>query len=767
MSLTGSNALVWISQQGGFFTLCATNTKKPIDKAWTKTPHPLAEALDFHLRQGNIGLLTGSVSNHLRIIDIDVNFETQLEKLGIFGQTTLIRRERSPDRGKLLYRCETDLPSRAFILPGNMKPQVEYLGDDRHAMIPPSKFEGESYVFEQTDYGILTITEVDLQSIWHILTGTLLQPRQVRSVDQIRDEMTDEDRHNESLLDIVKNHWKTAFQVFEHFGWTTDARRESDRSQWRLPGHGGLIISDPEGPIPWKWYCHAQSIGGDQIDAWLFCQSQEALDRSDRTTFVRVLKEMCVAAGIPEDQIPTVSINRIKQETFPYTDLGNALRLASLYKDQIRFSQVYGKWVVWNGRVWAIDQPGGLHDFRVGLLTDLRNEALSLKDRGLQGDAIRWVITSQSSGHLGSCLKLASEIPDLFLPGEQMDQHPMILNCNNGMIDLRTGQLLPHDPSYFCTKITPIDYDPLATCPKWMKFLCEIQSEREDMVQFLQRWVGYSLTGLTNEQALCFCHGGGANGKSTFLSIIFELLGEYGTKSPTEMIMYRSNGKDATNDVAALKGSRFVLTAELEGDRRLAEGLVKDLTGGDILTARFLYQEFFRFTPTHKLWIYGNSKPIIRGLDDGIWRRIHLIPFERIFEGSNKNPFLLDELREELPGILAWAVRGCLDWLQGGLRPPDIARKATNEYRSEMNVIRDFIDRACLVEGECLLKDLFEYYVSWCRQQTFRHLGKKDFARELEKQGFEKTSNSSNQTTIIGLAPLPSSGGSGITIKRV
>jgi P4 family phage/plasmid primase-like protien len=738
-----TNALVWMSQQGGMFSLPAKGTKKPIDKGWQKTPHPLSEALDHVLKGGNVGLLTGDLSGGIIAIDIDVDFEEQISKLDMMSMTTKIFRRNSPDRGKLLFRIDSPPRSRAFVVPGEMKPRVEILSNDRHALIPPSVFEDNDYYYDGVEYGILPITHVELQSIWYTLTNTLLrsdEPSRGVPDDSPTDDGTSS---SNSLVERVKEFWKTSFQVFEHFGMTNDARKESNESQWRIPGHGGLIIADPEGPVPWKWYCHSQGIGGDQISAWLFCQSGEKLDPDDPTTFQRILNEMAAIAGIDTSEF-TVTIRSVKSQSIPYTDLGNALRIEKLFGNEIRFSQISGKWLVWTGKVWATDLPGGLHDFRVKLIEEMKKEALAIKDKGLRAEAIKWVITSQGSSRLDAAFNLASEIPSLFLPSNRTDQNLTIINCRNGMINLLTGELLPHDKEEYCTKMIDLDYDPDAKCPRWDQFMSEIQPGHPEMSVFLQRWVGYSLTGDTSEQAICFLHGSGANGKSTFLNILFELLGDYAVRCPTEMIMYKYFGQTTTNDIARLKGVRLAMTSELEEGRRLSEGVIKDLTGSDVITARYLYQEFFDFSPTHKLWIYGNSKPVIRGVDAGIWRRIHLVPFEASFMGELRDPQLPQKLRNELPGILAWAVRGCLEWREHRLSLPDVATKAVNEYRSEMDIIRDFIDDCMIVSEEAkpiLLKVIYSAYKDWYHREKLpgAPMGKTLFFRHLEERhGFQR-----------------------------
>ena len=275
---------------------------------------------------------------------------------------------------------------------------------------------------------------------------------------------------------------------------------------------------------------------------------------------------------------------------------------------------------------------------------------------------------------------------------QELDTNSWLLNCLNGTLDLLTGELLPHQRDNLITKVAPVEYDPVAKCPVWDRFLSRIMGEDEDLIGFLQQMVGYSLTGDVSEQILFIGYGEGANGKSTFLNTLLGLLGDYAMKATSDLLM-RHQGHPT--EKADLFGKRFVATIETEDGRRLSEVFVKEATGGDPIRARRLHENFWQFNPTHTLFLATNHRPIIRGTDHAIWRRIRLIPFNVTIPDAKMDKHLIGKLRAEWPGILNWAVRGGLLWQAKGLKTPDRVEAATGIYRREMDVLADFFEDRC------------------------------------------------------------------------
>jgi putative DNA primase/helicase len=270
-----------------------------------------------------------------------------------------------------------------------------------------------------------------------------------------------------------------------------------------------------------------------------------------------------------------------------------------------------------------------------------------------------------------------------------LEVDPWRLTVMNGTLDLRTGEMGEHRREDLYTRFVPVEYDPVAECREWLVFLNRVLNGNEELIAFLQRAMGYSLTGSTGEQCLFFLHGSGANGKSTFLEILRALLGDYAVQA--DFATFLENRNDGPrNDIARLFGARVVTSSEVGEGKKVNESLVKSLTGTDRVAARFLYAEAFEFLPTFKLWLAANHKPVIRGTDTAIWRRIRLVPFTVEIPEGERDPELPNRLRAELPGILAWAVQGCLLWLESGLGVPDQVRAATDAYRRESDILGAF-----------------------------------------------------------------------------
>jgi len=409
------------------------------------------------------------------------------------------------------------------------------------------------------------------------------------------------------------------------------------------------------------------------------------------------------------------------------TDLGNARRLVRQHGDDLRYCFPFKSWLVWDRTRWVLDNTGEIERRARHTVAQMYTEASSKGTSAARKAMANWAKGSESRHRLNAMIDIARAEDAVPVKPDQLDADPWVLNCKNGTLDLRTGELRPHRRGDFLTKIVPVEYDENATCPKWIRFLLDVLPD-PDLRAFLALAVGYSLTGITNEHCLFFAYGTGRNGKSTFFETILALLADYSHKMPTETLMVgkRTPG-GASPDVARLPGTRFVVAAEVEEGRWLAESLVKDLVGGDTLTARQLYQDYIDFRPSHKLWMYGNHRPVIRGTDMAIWRRIHLIPFTVTIEADKVDRDLPQKLAAELPGILAWAARGCLDWQRSGLQVPQLVSDATSEYRRNEDEIGRFLDDCCVddIYATVTKSDLYDAYREWGGDMSKRRFGAK------------------------------------------
>jgi putative DNA primase/helicase len=439
-----------------------------------------------------------------------------------------------------------------------------------------------------------------------------------------------------------------------------------------------------------------------------------------------------------------------------FTDLGNANLFAQLWGENVRYVTTWNKWLVWDGSCWQVDELG-LVDRLVRETTRLLHAEAERQGDSDRSQAIRkWAIKSESRDKLAGMQALARFALPVPITHRQLDSNPWLLNCKNGTINLKTGQLLPHNRDNLITKQIDIAFDSSAEAPYWQDALLKFQDGKPEMVRFLKRAVGYSITGDIATEVLFFLYGGGANGKSTFSETMAMLLGPYFQKAPAALLMAKDkqNQGGPSPEIARLFGTRFVIAAEIGEGQRLNEGQVKDLTGNDTLVARYLHQEYFEFRPTHKLWMYGNHKPIIRGTDEGIWRRIKLVPFivqipefERIEHFKEKYLFL------ELPGILRWAVDGCLDWQHHGLLFPEQVKQATQGYRAEMDVIAAFLEECCVIGPQFQVRasELYDAYKEWCDKGNEYKLPQRTFGTRLTERGFERYVSTNGHVRYRGI----------------
>lgn len=423
--------------------------------------------------------------------------------------------------------------------------------------------------------------------------------------------------------------------------------------------------------------------------------------------------------------------------TFALTDLGNAERLVARHGDDLHFVHAWDTWLVWDGSRWPIDDTGEIERRAKATVRGMYAEAEAISDQGERGALAAHAIRSESEGRIKALIALAESEPTIPVAPAALDADPWLFNCANGTLDLRRGVLLPYDRAHLLTKMAPVTYDPTAGCTTWDTFLRRIMAGDEQKIGYLQRAVGYGLTGLTVEQVLFILYGVGANGKTTFVEAIKALLGPYAASTDPATFLATATDR-IRNDLARLAGVRFVPAVEADEGRRFAEALVKQITGGDTITARFLHKEFFEFTPAFKVFLATNHKPVVRGTDHAIWRRIRLIPFTVSIPPAEQDRYLLDKLRRELSGILNWAVQGCLAWQREGLGTPDVVSKATADYRAEMDALAGFLADRCAV-GEAFSEvagALYGAYRSWCDANGEHPLNQTRFGTQLADRGF-------------------------------
>lgn len=424
------------------------------------------------------------------------------------------------------------------------------------------------------------------------------------------------------------------------------------------------------------------------------------------------------------------------------SDLGNARRLVRQYGDDIKYVPALNRWRVWTGTHWAFDETGQVERFAKAVAAGLYVEAGYELDDRRRKELARHANASESVRGIRGMVALAQSEPGISLPPSAFDADRYLLNVQNGTIDCRTGVLHPHDRAQLITKMVPVVYDPAATCPLFDAFLQRIFPGRLALIRFVQKAVGYALTGDTREQAIFLCWGVGANGKSTLMLALSRVLAGYAATLAAETLLARKGDAALVlNDLATLQGARFVVAVESDMGRRLAEALVKQLTGGEAIKVKRLYADVFEITPQFKLWVSTNHRPHIRGVDNAIWRRIRLIPFTVTIPEHEQDHALLEKLESERAGILRWAVEGCLAWQREGLGMPEDVRTATAEYRAEMDGLGDFLSERCVCEAKASVTaaDLYEAFVDWAKRSGESPISKKTFGLQLADRGFMAT----------------------------
>ena len=484
----------------------------------------------------------------------------------------------------------------------------------------------------------------------------------------------------------------------------------------------------------------------------------EKLRRGDPATGGRALEGM--VQGLPRKIADFLGWERFTlregRGSYLCTDTGNAERLADRHGANLRFCHPWGRWLAYDDTRWRVDDRGAVVRLAKDTARSIFAEAKEAPDDEAAKRLGKWAGASLSESKLRAMISLAQSEPGVPVLPEEMDASPDLFNVLNGTVDLRTGELREHRREDLITKLAPVEYDPDATAPVWAATL-ERTLPSEDVRRFFKKLCGYAMSGDVSEHVLPVLYGTGANGKSTVLNALLAAAGEYGMQAAPDLLIAK-RGAHPT-EIADLFGMRVVASIEVEDGRRLAEALVKNLTGGDKIRARRMRQDNWQFEPTHTVFMAVNHKPIVKGNDTGIWRRIRLIPFTETIPPAEQDKKLPEKLRAELPGILRWVVEGCLEWRREGLKAPEEVRKATAGYRSEMDVIGDFLADRCHKGARlAAAKDeLYKAYQAWCEDAGERFETKRKFGMLLKDRGLEDGRNAERTQRIwkgIGLSRL-------------
>jgi P4 family phage/plasmid primase-like protien len=455
--------------------------------------------------------------------------------------------------------------------------------------------------------------------------------------------------------------------------------------------------------------------------------------------------------GFPEKPKPPDELDA-KLAKKARTDLGNGERLVARFGTNVRFCHPWKKWLVWDGQRWKADDTAVIQRIGKRTVKAILREAATLEDDDETKAHNQFWHASEAKARIDAMLSMASSENGVPILPDDMDKDHFLLNVKNGTIDLRGGVLRPHRREDLITRLAPVEFRKGATCPTWIGVLEKIFASDTGLINFWKMLCGVCLTGDVSNQILPVLYGAGANGKSTILNALLEILGpDYAIAAPPGLLTLKKGERHPT-ELASLFSKRLVVDSETAEGAQFNETLVKQLTGGDKISARRMKEDFWEFKPTHKILMCTNHKPEIRETKNAIWRRVKLVPFNVTIPTDEQDARLPDKLRAEYPGILAWCVEGCLDWIELGLEIPTAVEDATKEYRRESDVLAEFLASECSVIDtlETRASSLYARYQKWAGDEA---LNQRRFGRAMTERGFQRIPNNGTVYKGIGLRP--------------
>lgn len=512
------------------------------------------------------------------------------------------------------------------------------------------------------------------------------------------------------------------------------------------------------GDVTVGWPALSRTIGEDVISdvvAWLGIEdAKDEIKRQTRTGNYRVGANG-PANGTRDSGGASADAASADTASDPYADLavtptqltdtGNANRFAELFGNDIRYVKTHDKWYIWNGEIWVEDATLQIQERAKYVSASFLKEAATMGSGTARDDVEKHALRTASARAVSSIQTLARSIAPIATTPDVFDNDTMLLSVANGTLNLRDQTLRGFKREDYLTTQAPIVFDPEAVAPRWLEFLAKIFGENQELIDYVQRCAGYSLTGETGEQCIFMLHGTGQNGKTVFINTLAHVLGRYAKRPSTETLLGRGASSNAKNDdIARLQHARFVYVTEPEEDQKLAEAKVKELTGGELITAKFMYGHVFEYPPTFKIWVGTNHLPRISGDDDGIWRRINLIPFTvRIPDNEKVERKLFESLLwEQASGILNWLLEGVHQWRTIGLRPPSTVTDATKQYRTSSDIIGQWLREMCEVDDDPMnsdlytrVSDVYDSYAQWAKTSGARLVSRQGFNDKLRIRG--------------------------------
>ena len=698
-------------------------SKKPTLSGWQDRTLQDVDADEDFADNDNLGVVLGDPSGGLVDIDLDCP-EAIRAASGVLPDTGLIFGRQSNPTSHWIYKVAKPQGRVTYTSPRGGGMLLEYRANGCQTLFPPSVHENKDKVaFHRDDLPATVDRDELLEACCRLAAISLIAQAWIEG-----------SRHDLALAlsgALLNSGWGLG-DVEDFITPICRAANDNDEAD-RIKCARDTNDNRLEGRSTTGWPRLASAMGEQQVEQirqWL---------------------------GLPaHDERPGIGHNSSPADItdMSMTDIGNADEFVADHGDLVRYCVDMGHWLIWDGKRWAKDDQLQINNLAERTMRRLIEGMPATGDSERELAYRNWRLQSGRKARIQAMLDLSRYRVNI--GSLELDANSFLLNCNNGTLDLRTGKLRPHGQGDYITKLVDVDYDPAAHSPLFEAFLKKITNDDLELVAFLKRSIGYSLTASNEEQCFFIGHGSGANGKSTFLNVVEHLLGDFAMHTPVSTLMAKTGGSGIPNDLARLKGARFVTASEAEVSDRFAESLIKQLTGGDKITARYLHKEFFEFVPCCKLWLATNYPPKIKGTDHAIWRRIHLIPFDVSIPEDEQDHQLLDKLMAELPGILSWAVAGCLEWQREGLNPPDRVTRATREYREDMDEYADFLSDALIAtKGTKVPKrDMHDAFLSWSRAKGVESLSKREFGTLLKHAGYsEIRSKKTRYWNDVALSP--------------
>lgn len=696
--------------------------KNPGFAGWQRFTMTADQVDDVFGEPKNIGLLLGDASGGLVDIDVDAPEARRLASRFLLDTAAVFGRPGAP-RSHYLY-IVTDDPGRVHrfqdpLKAGSDATIVEWRATGGQSIVPPSlhKETGEQITW----YAEGDPFEVERAELWQAYT------RLAAAALLARYWPAEGARHVAALHlagGLLANGWPVddTRHVMAAIVEAADDPQVADRLT-AVDTTAAKIGTDQ--PVT-GWRSLAQVI-----DPRIVNRVRDWLGATFDVTDMAELQDVAPTSTQTADGAPAL---------LPLTDIGNAERLVAAFGDRLRYCRAWRSWLIWDDQRWTVDERAKVELYAKAVVRSITAEGDAIKGddqvaRNLRSALRKWGRMSEGDSRIMSLLRRAAAEEGIAVASVDLDVDPWLLNVENGTVDLRTGELRPHSRDDLITKLAPVTFDPTAAAPTWSAFLLRIMDGDDEQVDLLQRIIGYCLTGSTRERQFYIAHGQGDNGKSVFTQVVAALLGDYAMRTPIETLMEQHN-PGIPNDVARLRGARFVYASESERNQRLAVARVKDFaSGGDEIAARFMRAEWFTFAPTFKLFVHTNHRPRIDDTNKAIWNRLRLLPFAVTIPKAEQDPTLADRLRLELPGILNWALAGCLRWQAEGMTTPAAVKAANDAYRLESDDVGRWLSECCVVDPQATV-------VSRQAQDSYRafigadKVNPKEFAAELRERGF-------------------------------